>query len=44
MDALVSAAEEGCGKTAKSPSELSSQLSWGFPNEATRLGETQALA
>ena len=36
MDALVSRAEEGRGKTAKSLGELSSKLSRGFPNGATR--------
>ncbi len=41
---MASVAEEGRGKTAKSLSELSSKLSWGFPNRVICLGETQALA
>ncbi len=36
MNALASRADEGRGKTAISPGELSSKLSRGFPNEATR--------
>ena len=36
VDALASKAEEGRGKTAKSLGELSSKLSRGFPNGATR--------
>ena len=36
MDALASKADEGRGKTAKSLGELSSKLSRGYPNEATR--------
>ena len=32
---MASRAEEGRGKTAISPGELSSKLSRGFPNEAT---------
>ena len=35
-DALASRAEEGRGKTAKSPGELSSKPSRGFPNGVTR--------
>ncbi len=38
VDALVSRAEEGRGKTAISLGELSSKLSRGFPNGATRSG------
>src|SRR4030042_2008555 len=34
VDALASRAEEGRGKTAISPGELSSKLSRGFPNGA----------
>jgi hypothetical protein len=33
---LASRAEEGRGKTAKSPGELSSKPNRGFPNGATR--------
>ncbi len=40
VDALASRAEEGRGKTAKSLGELSSKLSRGYPNGATRLGKT----
>ena len=40
MDALASRAEEGRGKTAISLGELSSKLSRGFPNGATRPGKT----
>jgi hypothetical protein len=40
VDALASRAEEGRGKTAKSLGELSSKLSRGFPNGATRSGKT----
>ncbi len=40
MDALASRADEGRGKTAKSPGELSSELSRGFPNGATHSGKT----
>ena len=36
VDALASKAEEGRGKTAKSLGELSSKLSRGYPNGATR--------
>ena len=36
MDALASRAEEGRGKTAKSPGQLSGKLNRGFPNGATR--------
>lgn len=43
VDALASRAEEGRGKTAKSLGELSSKLSRGFPNGATRSGKTWAL-
>ena len=43
MDALVSRAEEGRGKTAKSLGELSGKLSRGFPNGATRSGKTWVL-
>ena len=39
---MASRADEGRGKTAKSPGELSSKLSRGFPNEATRSGKTWA--
>jgi hypothetical protein len=42
VDALASRADEGRGKAAKSPGELSSKPSRGFPNGATRLGKTQA--
>ncbi len=44
MDALASTAEDGRGKTAKSPGELSSKPIRGYPNGKTRLGKTQALA
>ena len=37
-------AEDGRGKTAISPGELSSKPSRGFPNGTTCLGKTQALA
>ena len=40
MDALALRAEEGRGKTAKSPGELSSKPNRGFPNGATRPGKT----
>ena len=40
VDALVSRAEEGRGKTAKSLGELSSKPSRGFPNGATHSGKT----
>ncbi len=43
MDAWVSRAEEGRGRTAKSLGELSSELSRGYPNGATRLDELGAL-
>ncbi len=36
MNALASRAEEGRGKTAKSPGLLSSKFIRGFPNGATR--------
>ncbi len=36
VDALASRAEEGRGKAAKSPGELSSKPNRGFPNGATR--------
>ncbi len=39
---MVSRAEEGRGKAAKSLGELSSKLSRGFPNGATRSGKTWA--
>ena len=42
VDALVSRAEEGRGKAAKSLGELSSKPSRGFPNGATRPGKTRA--
>ena len=42
VDALVSRAEEGRGKAAKSLGELSSKLSRGFPNGATRSGKPWA--
>ena len=42
MDAWALRAEEGRGKTAKSLGELSSKLSRGFPNGATRSGKTWA--
>ena len=38
MDALGPRAEEGRGKTAISPGELSSELSRGFPNGETHPG------
>jgi hypothetical protein len=41
---LALAAEDGRGKTAISPGELSSKPSRGYPNGATCLGKTQALA
>jgi hypothetical protein len=40
VDALVSRADEGRSKAAKSPGELSSKLSRGYPNGATHLGKT----
>ena len=40
MDALASRADEGRGKAAISLGELSSKLSRGFPNGATRSGKT----
>ena len=45
MDALAPRADEGRGMTAKSPGELSSKLSRGFPNEATHpsLKDTASL-
>ena len=36
---MASRADEGRGKTAISPGELSSKLSRGFPNEATHPAE-----
>ena len=39
---MASRDEEGRGKTAKSLGELSSKLSRGFPNGATRSGKTGA--
>ena len=36
---MASRADEGRGKTAISPGELSSKPSRGFPNEATRPGK-----
>jgi hypothetical protein len=42
VDALASRADEGRGKTAICPGELSSKPSRGFPNEATRPGKTWA--
>ena len=42
MDALASRADEGRGKTAISPGELSSKPSRGFPNGATRSGKPWA--
>ena len=39
VDALVSRAEEGRGKAAKSLGELSSKLSRGFPNGVTHPGK-----
>ncbi len=42
VDALVSRAEEGRGKTAISLGELPSKPSRGFPNGATRPGKTWA--
>jgi hypothetical protein len=42
VDALASRADEGRGKAAKSPGELSNKPSRGFPNGVTRLGKTQA--
>ena len=42
MDALVSRAEEGRGKTVISLGELSSKPSRGFPNGATRSGKAWA--
>ncbi len=40
VDALVSRADEGRGKTAISLGQLSNKLSRGFPNGATRSGKT----
>jgi hypothetical protein len=40
VDALASRAEEGRGKAAKSPGELSNKPNRGFPNGATRPGKT----
>ena len=40
VDALASRADEGRGKAAKSPGELSNKPSRGFPNGATRSGKT----
>ena len=42
VDALASRAEEGRGKTAISPGELSSKPNREFPNGATRSGKTWA--
>ncbi len=42
MDALASRAEEGRGKTAISPGELSSKPNRGFPNGATRLDKIRS--
>jgi hypothetical protein len=42
VDALASRAEEGRGKAAISPGELSSKPSRGFPNGATRLRKTES--
>jgi hypothetical protein len=39
---LASRAEEGRGKTAISPGELSSKPSRGFPNGATRLDKIRS--
>ncbi len=39
---MASRADEGRGKTAKSLGELSSKLSRGYPNGATRSGKTGA--
>ena len=39
---MVSRAEEGRGKATKSLGELSSKLSRGYPNGATRSGKTWA--
>jgi hypothetical protein len=41
---LASVAEDGRGKTAISPGELSSKPSRGYPNGVTYLGKTQVLA
>ena len=38
MDALGPRADEGRGKTARSPGELSSKLSRGYPNGETHPG------
>ena len=43
VNALASRADEGRGKTAKSPGELSSELSRGFPNEATHPSKRRIL-
>ena len=43
MDALASRAEEGRGKAAISPGELSSKPNRGFPNGATRLDKIRSL-
>ncbi|AMU85887.1 hypothetical protein Dm11a5_0055 [Dehalococcoides mccartyi] len=40
VDALVSRADEGRGKTAISLGQLPNKLSRGFPNGATRSGKT----
>ena len=40
---MVSRAEEGRGKTAKSSGKLSSKPSRGFPNGATHSGKTWVL-
>jgi hypothetical protein len=44
VDALASVAEDGRGMTAISLGELSSKPNRGFPNGATRMGKTHALA
>ena len=43
MDALVSGADEGRGKTAISLGQLSNKLSRGFPNGATQPGVMSGL-
>ena len=43
MNALASRDEEGRGKTAISPGELSNKLSRGFPNGVTHPGKTWVL-
>lgn len=40
---MALAAEDGRGKTAISPGEVSSNLSRGFPNGATHLVKSQVL-